>query len=231
MHLGKRSVGVSGDLPMIETASADLAVQAPQSSWFSWSDWAGMVASIGCAIHCAAMPFVIAYLPALGLSFLADEAFHKWMAIGCFVIALTAFVPGLRKHRRLTPVIIGSVGLVMISVAAFGFAGECCAACEDGSITVATATPSMVDDMDSPVDAQVCTDDCCPHCASENATVDTKTARDALADVTSQSSLVLGIVPWLTPFGGITLVFAHLLNRRFGCLCGCCDSGSSETTQ
>jgi hypothetical protein len=47
----------------------------------TWGDWLGMIASIGCAIHCAAMPFVIAYLPALGLSFLADEAFHKWMAL------------------------------------------------------------------------------------------------------------------------------------------------------
>ncbi|MEM0925351.1 MAG: MerC domain-containing protein, partial [Planctomycetota bacterium] len=40
-----------------------------------WSDWIGMIASIGCAIHCAAMPFVIAYLPSLGLSFLSDESF------------------------------------------------------------------------------------------------------------------------------------------------------------
>ena len=31
----------------------------------SWADRAGMIASIGCAIHCAAMPLVLAYLPAL----------------------------------------------------------------------------------------------------------------------------------------------------------------------
>ncbi|MEM6364443.1 MAG: MerC domain-containing protein, partial [Planctomycetota bacterium] len=52
-----------------------------------WKDFVGVVASIACAIHCAAMPFVIAYLPAMGLSFLADEAFHKWMAVACFAIA------------------------------------------------------------------------------------------------------------------------------------------------
>ena len=44
----------------------------------AWADWAGMIASIGCAIHCAAMPLVLAYLPTLGLSWLADEVFHKW---------------------------------------------------------------------------------------------------------------------------------------------------------
>ena len=112
----------------------------------AWSDWLGMIASIGCAIHCAAMPFVIAYLPALGLSFLADEAFHKWMAVGCFAIAVTAFIPGLRKHGRLAPVTIGSVGLVMISVAAFGFAGECCPSCEtDGTLVDSTCATACTD--------------------------------------------------------------------------------------
>ncbi|MEL6110182.1 MAG: MerC domain-containing protein [Planctomycetota bacterium] len=95
----------------------------------SWGDWIGMVASIGCAVHCAAMPFVIAFLPALGLSFLADEAFHQWMAVVCFAIALAAFVPGFRKHRRVLPAAIGTVGLSLICTAAFGMAGECCPSC------------------------------------------------------------------------------------------------------
>ena len=43
----------------------------------TWADWAGMIASIGCAIHCAAMPMVLAYLPALGLGWLAGEEFHR----------------------------------------------------------------------------------------------------------------------------------------------------------
>ena len=74
------------------------AAENVNSGVSAWRDWLGMVASIGCAIHCAAMPFVIAYLPALGLSFLADESFHKWMALVCFLIAIVAFIPGVRKH-------------------------------------------------------------------------------------------------------------------------------------
>ena len=66
-----------------------------ETAMSTWRDSLGIIASVGCAIHCAAMPFVIAYLPALGLSFLADEAFHKWMALACFLIAIAAFVPGL----------------------------------------------------------------------------------------------------------------------------------------
>jgi len=214
---------MSDELSVIDPVSAHTAAQAAQSNWSGWSDSAGMVASIGCAIHCAAMPFVIGYLPALGLSFLADEAFHKWMAVGCFAIALAAFIPGLRKHGRLAPVVIGSVGLAMISVAAFGFAGECCAACESNA-ALATAG-----------DTNTCTDDCCPPCDSQigvdkppglaaNGLVASSTASVRLPSELSQ--LGSRIAPWLTPLGGIVLVVAHLLNRRLGCLCGCGESES-----
>ena len=251
---------MSGELSVADSVLDGSATQATGPSWSSWSDWAGMVASIGCAIHCAAMPFVIAYLPMLGLSFLADEAFHKWMAVGCFAIALTAFVPGFRKHGRLLPVIIGSVGLVMISIAAFGLAGECCAACESKAASAAWSS-SNLSVASVPSDAQpACTDGCCPHCASEatdggDAAASSTTAvarvsveasvvkepvtkpsvdRFALAAlpmVTPASSQILTrLAPWLTPLGGIVLVIAHLLNRRYGCLCGCCDPEASLVT-
>ncbi len=205
----------------------------------SWSDWIGMVASIGCAIHCAAMPFVIASLPALGLSFLADESFHQWMAVVCFVIALAAFVPGWRKHRRLLPAAVGVVGLTFICTAAFGLAGECCPSCQfvpEGSEQVVA-----------------CEDACCEHCAAEEAiaaealaATEAPAAGESLASTAETSSSVTqasiaplpssgflsAIAPWLTPVGGIVLVVAHLLNRRFGCLCGCCEApepaGSEE---
>lgn len=73
----------------------------------SWRDSLGILASIGCAIHCAAMPFVVRFLPMLGLSFLADESFHQWMAVGCFFIALAAFVPGIFQHGRFAPLAAG----------------------------------------------------------------------------------------------------------------------------
>ena len=91
-----------------------------ETSMSSWGDSLGIIASVGCAIHCAAMPFVIAYLPLLGLSFLADEAFHKWMALVCFLIAIAAFVPGIKKHGNWIPVSIAAFGLVFITFAAFG---------------------------------------------------------------------------------------------------------------
>ena len=112
-----------------------LETEKIESSLSTWRDWVGITASVGCAIHCAAMPFVIAYLPAFGLSFLADEAFHKWMALICFLIAIAAFVPGLRKHGNWFPVSVGAIGLVFITFAAFGLAGECCSSCAETSTT------------------------------------------------------------------------------------------------
>ncbi|MEO9591829.1 MerC domain-containing protein [Rhodopirellula bahusiensis] len=89
------------DVPYQPASALPLSSPEPETV-STWRDWIGIVASIGCAIHCAAMPFVIAFLPALGLSFLADESFHQWMALACFLFAIAAFVPGFRKHRQKT---------------------------------------------------------------------------------------------------------------------------------
>jgi len=191
-------------------SSSPEAIIQPTSRW---QDWIGIVASIGCAIHCAAMPFVISFLPAMGLSFLADEAFHRWMALACFVIAMSAFVPGFRHHRRFTPSVIAVVGLLLITVAAFGFAGDCCATC-------------VLSDASS-VSAAGCTDQCCEHCVAdsvaEQTVPETPIAGIAVAAIVSPEWLT-HFAPWLTPLGGMLLVTAHLLNRRYGCLCGCCES-------
>ena len=69
------------------------------------------------------MPFVIAYLPSLGLSFLADEAFHKWMFVACMGISLTTFV-----------------------LTTFSLAGERCTACEITAAEGEHACPFCEDD-------------------------------------------------------------------------------------
>jgi len=206
------------DVPYQPASALPLSSSEP-TRISTWRDWVGIVASIGCAIHCAAMPFVIAFLPALGLSFLADESFHQWMALACFLIAIAAFVPGFRKHRRMTPIAIASVGLVLITSAAFGSAGACCAACETSTIAA--------------TDAAVCTDACCEHCtaaagadAGSDGAESTLSSLAASGSTPEQSGLQALVAPfalWITPIGGLLLVCAHLLNRRYGCLCGCCE--------
>jgi len=183
------------------------------------SDWLGMVASIGCALHCAAMPFVIASLAAWGLSFLSDEVFHKWMALICIAIAITAFVPGWRKHRMILPVALGGFGLALISLAAFAMEGQCCATC---------ASPVTESNEQGGLAQAGCKDSCCAAC-SETAIVSTIQADPATehldgTEQTSWTNLRSSIAPWLTPIGALTLVIAHLLNRRFVGSCACCPN-------
>jgi hypothetical protein len=193
-------------------APSDVATENVKARVPAWRDGLGMVASIGCAIHCAAMPFVIAYLPALGLSFLADEAFHKWMALVCFLIAIIAFIPGIRKHGNWTPISIGAVGLVFITFAAFGLAGECCSSCQ------AAEAPAHAMVVDTGCDQ--CED--CEHCQSSTNVDGSESAIVPLFEPTPEKDLLATLAPWITPLGGLLLVSAHLLNRRYGCLCGCC---------
>jgi len=180
----------------------------------TWRDSLGIVASIGCAIHCAAMPFVIAYLPALGLSFLADKSFHKWMALVCFLIAIVAFIPGIRKHGNWTPVSVGAIGLVFITFAAFGLAGECCTACE-ANVSNSSSSTTLVS-----VGEDVGCDQC-SQCTSCDQNIG-ETGASIASEKDESKGLLSVLAPWITPLGGLILVCAHLLNRRYGCLCGCC---------
>ena len=162
----------------------------------AWADWAGMIASIGCAIHCAAMPMVLAYLPALGLGWLAGEDFHRWMAVLCFALAASAFVPGWRKHRSFVPVMWGAAGLLLLSTAAFALEEGCCAAC----------TPKKVDFTATPA----CNDASCSLC---------KSGQEDFTATSDSGSTLASITPLVTPLGGLLLVVGHVSNHRKACRC------------
>lgn len=95
-------------------------------------DTMGMIASIICAVHCALLPLAVWWLPALGSSWMIDAEIHKWMFAICVLVGIMAFVPGLRIHGRLLPVVLGSLGLAMIGVAAFAAGANPIAAGQEG---------------------------------------------------------------------------------------------------
>ena len=64
------------------------------------ADRFGATASFLCAVHCAALPLIIAALPALGLSFLANHRFERGFIAFASVLATTTFIVGFRRHRR-----------------------------------------------------------------------------------------------------------------------------------
>jgi hypothetical protein len=114
-------------------------IHSNKSVWMTWADWTGLAASIACGIHCAAMPLLLSYLPSFGLSWLAHEGFHQWMTGVCFIFAASAFVPGWRKHKSLVPAFSGVIGITLLSLSAFVFGDECCAAATESQLAQNTA--------------------------------------------------------------------------------------------
>lgn len=175
--------------------------QSTLSPRAAWADWAGMIASIGCAIHCAAMPLVLAYLPSFGLGWLAEEGFHKWMALLCFGLAAAAFVPGWRKHGSFVPAIWAAAGLFLLTTAAFGLEESCCTSCSASHAASTTHTGAPGEG--------------CALC-------ELSAAKEPIAAAgVSWSS----VTPFITPLGGLLLVVGHLLNHRKSCNCqgtNCC---------
>lgn len=66
-----------------------------------YADRFGATASFVCALHCAALPLLLAVLPALGLGFLADHSFERGFIAFASALALVSLAFGFRRHRRL----------------------------------------------------------------------------------------------------------------------------------
>ena len=86
----------------------------PNARWWQIADRIGATASFLCAIHCAALPFVLAILPFLGLSFLADHAFERGFVLFASALALVALVNGYRRHHRALALRLALPGLLLL---------------------------------------------------------------------------------------------------------------------
>lgn len=84
------------------------------SRWWHFADRLGATASFLCAIHCAALPFVLAILPLLGLSFLADHAFERDFVLCAAALAMFALINGYRRHHRSLPLRLAIPGLCLL---------------------------------------------------------------------------------------------------------------------
>ena len=226
-------------LPQTTTTSSSKSV------WMTWADWTGLAASIACGIHCAAMPLLLSYLPSFGLSWLAHEGFHQWMTIVCFVFAASAFVPGWRKHKSLVPAFSGVIGITLLSLSAFVFGDECCAAatgsqlaqnaactdaactaCTDAACTDAACTDAACTDAactDAACTDAACTDAACTDAACTDAACSEQKS-DQATDI-QKSFQFASFTNWLSPLGGLFLVIGHVANHRKNCTCSsghCC---------
>ena len=88
--------------------------QASKSRWWRIADRLGATASFLCAIHCAALPFVLALLPFIGLQFLADHRFERGFVFFACTLALFALITGYRRHQRVLPLLLAVPGLLLL---------------------------------------------------------------------------------------------------------------------
>jgi len=187
-------------------------INSNKSVWMTWADWTGLAASIACGIHCAAMPLLLSYLPSFGLSWLAHEGFHQWMTVLCFIFAASAFVPGWRKHKSLVPAFSGVIGITLLSLSAFVFGDECCAAATESQLAQNTACTDIA-----------CTDVACTDVACTDAACSEQKSGQAM-DIKKRFQFA-SFTNWLSPLGGLFLVIGHIANHRKNCTCSsghCC---------
>jgi len=78
-------------------------------------DQLGMTASIACAIHCAALPFLITTLPLMGLSFLAESWVELTMICLSLIIGIWSLSTSYPKHKRFLPIGILIAGFACIA--------------------------------------------------------------------------------------------------------------------
>jgi MerC mercury resistance protein len=86
----------------------------PGSRTVAVLDHAGMSASLACAVHCAALPLLLAALPAAGLAWL-DSAWIDWAMVAVAAgIAFRAHGRGFSVHRHCLPPSLAVLGVLLI---------------------------------------------------------------------------------------------------------------------
>lgn len=92
-------------------------------------DKIGFTTSLTCAVHCIAMPFIITFLPYVGLSFFASEIFEWILLLFSAVLAISSICMGYKMHKNKKSAILLSFGLLFLFLGRiahennFGFKG------------------------------------------------------------------------------------------------------------
>jgi MerC mercury resistance protein len=82
------------------------------------SDTVGQVLSAICAVHCVSTPLILLLAPAAG-SVLGGA--HPLLFLGVVGVALWALIPGYRCHHHREVLVLASVGIGFLGLAAFVF--------------------------------------------------------------------------------------------------------------
>jgi hypothetical protein len=88
-----------------------------------WVERAAVSGSALCLVHCAGLPLLLAALPALSGLIALPESLHVWALAFAIPTSATALLVGYRGHRVMLPIIIGAIGLALLSLGALVLLG------------------------------------------------------------------------------------------------------------
>ncbi|MEP2775939.1 MAG: MerC domain-containing protein [Luteolibacter sp.] len=170
------------------------------------ADRLGVLASVLCAIHCAAAPVLLLALPTFGRIW-AHPATHWGMAILVVPIAAAMACHGFRRHRRKWVAGFAALGILFVIVG--------------GALPYLEFGKNTANGLSIPLPGtaaqatEQCTDSCCP----------------SAAEVSGNNVLHIPPAAIATTLGGIALIITHLGNL---CACRACrppQMNASPTTR
>jgi len=122
------------------------------------ADRIGVVASILCAIHCAATPVLLLFAPAFG-EIWAHPASHWIVALLVVPLAMAMAIRGFRLHRQRWIVATGLLGVVLIIAGAaipyWSKAEEAASATNEPAACSDSCCPSLVSTGEESVELHV----------------------------------------------------------------------------
>ncbi|CAA0090005.1 Uncharacterised protein [Zhongshania aliphaticivorans] len=89
------------------------------NSLSSHIDKAAISLSVLCGIHCLILPVALVILPVLTTNIVADQHFHQWLLLAVLPTSLIALTMGCRQHLKMSVMVIGILGLTILSFTAF----------------------------------------------------------------------------------------------------------------
>ena len=90
----------------------------PNNRGRKYMDTAAVVLSGVCMLHCLALPIALTILPIVNVTLLDESTFHLIMMAVILPISVIALSIGCRQHKDRLTLILGSVGLVILTVTA-----------------------------------------------------------------------------------------------------------------
>lgn len=186
------------NLPPVLQPTANALVMPVRGDERSWLDRVGITASLLCAIHCLAAPFLLLLLPAAG-SIWSHPSVHWILAVFVVPLALWVLYNGYRKHGSKLTLVAASLGALLI------LAGLIAPMVHREPIVELSVPVFFGEPTSTPVTATAaCTDVCCPSITQDAA----------------NNASIISMPPGglLTLIGSVLLVLAHSSNL-IACRC------------